>query len=96
MPIAHERACQDRFYAEGTEGAKGGESQISLKALKEPATHNRIKREISIAQSVVHPLRAIHPSIRQLVVQHSCHLVDVGRHQVKLRVMVEESRLFVL
>ncbi len=41
---------QDALYAEGTEGVKGGESQISLKALKEPATHNRIKREISIAQ----------------------------------------------
>jgi hypothetical protein len=103
---------QDLFYAEGTEGVKGGESQISLKALKEPATHNRIKRETSIAQEMVPvsryvkrlryfshlapDLRAIGSSIRQLVIQHPRHLVDVGRHQVELRVKVEEARLFVL
>ena len=36
-----ERAMPRCLYAESTEGTKGGESQISLKALKEPATHNR-------------------------------------------------------
>ena len=35
--VHHQDVCTLKF----TEGTKGGNSQISLKALKEPATHNR-------------------------------------------------------